>query len=141
MSQQQDGRASGGVGGGDHGLSSSSESQMTTVQFDVNTDLSPERFPAWMALSVFSIICITAQTAKSNENESNNSQEKWTLAVLSLSLILSFLSVLAYLFGRGLYVNQTPEFAMVRNEIFICQRKHTHKLYQLLIITINMEIP
>lgn len=72
-----------------------------------------QRFPAWMALSVFSAICLAAVNAQ-QQITGRNKADKWVLSVTIVSMILSFCSVLAYLCIRHLYVANIPEMALVR---------------------------
>jgi hypothetical protein len=97
-------------------MSSGGSTGGTTVQFNLNTDLSAERFPAWIALMTFSIICLTAETSRRDADKGldNTSKNNWVLAVLSISLILSVVSVVAYLVARMYYVNQQAEMGVVR---------------------------
>jgi hypothetical protein len=87
---------------------------MPSVQVEFNTEYqNAHRFPAWMALSVFSIVCLAAIGAESTRDE-RDAAIKWSLAVASMSMIVSFLAVVAYLMARGVFVGQTPETALVR---------------------------
>jgi hypothetical protein len=86
---------------------------MPSVQVEFNTEYqNAHRFPAWMALSVFSIVCLAAIGAESTRDE-RDAAIKWSLAVASMSMIVSFLAVVAYLVARGVFVGQTPETALV----------------------------
>lgn len=51
------------------------------------------RFHAWAALVVFSSVCVAAIASV---GYSNTATEKWVLSALSISLILSFVGVVAY---------------------------------------------
>jgi hypothetical protein len=82
---------------------------MSTTSFNVelNTDYqSAHRFPAWMALLVFSTISLAATASTLKDR---GATENWVLSVTILSMILSFLAVLAYLMMRAVFVGQIPE--------------------------------
>jgi hypothetical protein len=85
-----------------------------TTTIEINTDYqNAERFPAWMALSVFSAVCLAAfDSQQSADNRS--SAEKWVLSALILSMCFSFFACLAYLAARHLFVAALPEMIFVR---------------------------
>ena len=86
---------------------------MSELSVEVNTDVShAHRFPAWMALAVFSAVCLAALTSTTSSS-GRDSAETWSLAVLCISLILSTLAVLAYLLMRAPFVSQLPEFVVL----------------------------
>lgn len=87
--------------------------QIMPTTLELNTEYqSAERFPAWMALSVFSAICLAGTT--SQRGGDRDAADKWVLAATSMSMILGFFAVLAYLFVRHLFVAQIPELIWVR---------------------------
>jgi hypothetical protein len=69
------------------------------------------RFPAWVALSVLSVVAWVAMIGRRHEM---NSSEKWALSVTTLSMVLGILSTLSYLYARHLFTSQLPEIVMVR---------------------------
>jgi cytochrome bd-type quinol oxidase subunit 1 len=85
----------------------------TTLELEMNTDMSAARFPIWMALSIFSAVALAAVTSTSEKSE-RESDDKWVLSVCIISMSLSFIATAAYLFGRSLFVGQKPEAVMVR---------------------------
>jgi hypothetical protein len=70
------------------------------------------RFPAWVALSVLSVVAWVAMLSRRHEM---NGSEKWALSVTTLSMVLGILSTLSYLCARHLFTSQLPEIVMVRN--------------------------
>lgn len=89
---------------------------MATASFEVeiNTEYrSAVRFPAWIALSIFSGAALISLAARVKSSE-RGSEERWALAVTSLSLIFGLLSTAAYLIIRSIFAGQLPEGAMVR---------------------------
>ena len=86
---------------------------MTSVQdLQMNTDMTAVRFPAWIGLTVTSAICMAAFCSEIDK-EGRGSDEKWSLAVYSISMCVAVLSSVAYLFVRGLFVGQIFEMVMV----------------------------
>ena len=86
----------------------------TTVTLEINTDVSnAARFPAWMALTVFSIVCLAALQSRAGLFSADAAGEKWALAVCLMSMIFSFMAVVAYLVARGLFVGQLPEMGLL----------------------------
>jgi hypothetical protein len=83
------------------------------LELDLNMDMSAQRFPVWMALSVFSAVCLAAVTTTVDKDE-RGTADRWVLSVTCISMILSFVGVAMYLFSRGLFVGQAPEAGMVR---------------------------
>jgi hypothetical protein len=69
------------------------------------------RFPAWVALTVFSVVAWVAMLGRRHEM---NSSEKWGISVTTLSMVLGILSTLSYLYARHLFASQLPEIVMVR---------------------------
>lgn len=86
----------------------------TTASIELNLDYqSAHRFPAWMALAVFSAVCLAA--VNSQQTAGNRSAgDKWVLSVTIISMCVSFLAVVAYLMVRHLFVAQIPEYIVVR---------------------------
>lgn len=83
----------------------------STVSVELNYDYqSAHRFPAWLALSVFSAVCLAAVAT---QVDSRGGAEKWVLSVTIVSMILSFLAVVAYLVMRAPFVGQLPEGALL----------------------------
>lgn len=88
----------------------------TRVEMEINMDLSAKRFPVWMALSVFSAVClasVTTTVTKSNRDAG----DKWVLSVCCISMALSFIATVMYLISRGLFVGQVPEMGMVSKDM------------------------
>jgi len=99
-----------------HKMSSSpaSAATSTTMTVEINTDYSnAARFPAWMALCVFSAICLAAFDSRRGIFSADSSGEKWVLAVTLMSMILSFGAVVMYLIMRAIFVGQVPEMAIL----------------------------
>ena len=91
------------------------------TQIELNTDYqNAERFPAWMALSVFSAVCLAAVNSRQTTS-SRDSADKWVLSVTVLSMILSFGAVIMYLMMRSVFVGEITEVALVSHfEIIMC---------------------
>lgn len=71
-------------------------------EFQINTEYqSAQRFPAWIALTVFSAICVAA--TESQLPSPATAAHKWVLAVCCISLIFGFFSSLLYLTARHLF--------------------------------------
>jgi hypothetical protein len=83
-----------------------------TIQVDYNSAVSAQRFPAWMALAVFSCICLVALQSRRGIFNVDNAGEVWVLIVTILSLILGLVAVLSYLVARTYVVGQTPELVL-----------------------------
>lgn len=86
---------------------------MSTFSVDINTDYqSPTavRFPVWIAMFVFSTVCLAATASTLKDR---GSWENWVLSVTILSMILSFAAVAAYLFSRSIFVGQHPEGILI----------------------------
>jgi len=64
-----------------------------------------------MALTVFSAVCLAAESSQLKIT-GENSADKWVLSVTIVSMLLSLISVLAYLFIRHLYVANIPEMGL-----------------------------
>jgi ABC-type multidrug transport system permease subunit len=85
----------------------------STTTIELNTDYqSAERFPAWMALSVFSAVCLAAFNSQSNA-DARTAADKWVFSATILSMCFSFFSCLAYLAVRHLFVATIPEICFV----------------------------
>jgi hypothetical protein len=69
------------------------------------------RFPAWMALAVFSAVCVAALNAR---RKIFDAADTWPLVVACLSLIMGFGAVVCYLVFRPVFVGQLPEIIVVR---------------------------
>jgi hypothetical protein len=73
------------------------------------------RFPAWMALTVFSTVCVAALNAR---RDIFDAEDTWPNVVACLSLIMGFGAVVCYLMFRPVFVGQLPEIIVVRkNEL------------------------
>ena len=72
---------------------------------------SARRFPAWVALSASSAVCLAAIATSSSGSSSSefDSKEKWSVTTTFLSLALSLVGVLAYLFMHTRFVTRNPE--------------------------------
>jgi hypothetical protein len=110
MTDQGGGTAQGnspsGGGGGGGGTS--------TISFQINTEYaSAIRFPVWMALFTFSVVCLCALQSSKSLLSPDNASEAWVVAVVVMSLILSLASVFAYLLLRVVFVAQIPEVIIV----------------------------
>lgn len=86
----------------------------TTVTLEINTDYTQAyRFPVWMALTVFSTICLAGlHSRKSLFAVTNTAGENWVLAVTIISMVLSFGAVLMYLVMRVIFVGQSSEIGL-----------------------------
>ena len=85
-----------------------------TVTLEVNTDYSDAaRFPAWVALMVFSIVCLAALESRKGLFSADSAGEKWALAVCLMSMLFAFLAVVAYLIMRSIFVGQIPEMGLL----------------------------
>lgn len=85
----------------------------TSFEVEINTEYrTAVRFPAWMVLTVFSAVSLTSIAARISPDE-RGSEERWAMAVASLSMCIGLLGTAAYLFIRGIYVGQIPEAIMV----------------------------
>jgi len=77
---------------------------------ELNTDYSnAQRFPMWMALCVFSVICLAALESRKGIFNADTSGEKWVTAVAIMSMLLAFIAVIFYLVMRVVFVGQLPE--------------------------------
>ena len=93
---------------------------MSSFEVEINTEYRTAiRFPAWMVLTVFSAVSLVSIVARIKPDD-RGSEEKWALAVTSLSMIVGFLGTAAYLFIRGIYVGQIPEAVMVSCLCVVC---------------------
>jgi len=78
---------------------------------EFNNDLqSTHRFLLWIALVVFSTVCVGSVTSAIEDREPS---ENWVLGVCIVSLIVSFLSLCMCLLLKPAFVTQTPEMAMI----------------------------
>jgi hypothetical protein len=68
------------------------------------------RLQAWAACFVFS--CVSLAAFASNLAGKKTKSEKWVLSVLSISLILTFLAVVAHSVAKDKFVGQKPEGAV-----------------------------
>jgi hypothetical protein len=79
---------------------------------------STDRFPAWLALALFSAVCLAAtETEKFAGTGGNRSAaDKWVLSVEILSMTVAFFACVAYLFEsiRERFVSKIPEISFVR---------------------------
>jgi hypothetical protein len=76
---------------------------MTVIEVDTEYKTA-HRFPAWVALSVFSAICLAA----TSESKST-SQQKYVLSVTIISMCLAFFSACFYLLARKQFVGTQLE--------------------------------
>jgi hypothetical protein len=94
--------------------SSPANTQNGASQFSFANDdyvRNAHRFPAWMALAVFSAVCVAALNAR---RKIFDAEDTWPLVVACLSLILCFGGVVCYLVYRPAFVGQLPEIIVVR---------------------------
>ena len=92
------------------------------ISIEVNTDYQGAiRFPAWICLAVFSGVCLVAASTEL-DSEDRGSEERWTMTVSAISMSVSIVATLAYLFVRGIFLG-TPiaEGVMVGYKRFSCQ--------------------
>lgn len=83
------------------------EATSSTVTIQLNTDYqSAVRFPAWIALTTFSAICVAAL-------DTGDKSTGWCMAVCVISMCLAFFATVAYLTARHLFVGTTVEAAWV----------------------------
>lgn len=87
------------------------EDETNMTQSSFLTQLNAARFPGWMALTVFSAICLAALNAQTVDRQP---AEKWVLAATIISMTISLASVSGYLCWRHLYVGLLPEMIVVR---------------------------
>lgn len=82
---------------------------------------STDRFPAWLALTLFSAVCLAAtETEKfAGTGGDRSAADKWVLSVEILSMSVAFSSCVAYLFEslRERFVSKIPEISFVRTEV------------------------
>lgn len=84
---------------------------MSVLTIDVNTDIHQAyRFPAWVALFVFSAICLAAVT--STTEDGRNGKENWVVASSCISMIVAFSASLSYLFVRPKFVGKAIEVGL-----------------------------
>lgn len=89
----------------------------TMPSVEINTEYqNAQRFPAWMALGIFSTVCLASTTSKFAQNE-RDGNVKWVLACTILSMLIGIAGFAGYLFARGMFVGQLPEIALVRNSL------------------------
>ena len=84
---------------------------VTTIEMNTEYQLA-NRFPSWLALMVFNVICLVSLVAQTKDAD-RTTEEKWAMAIVILSMIFSFASVCCYLFMRGLFIAQVPEVVAV----------------------------
>jgi hypothetical protein len=96
----------------------------TRVELDLNTDMSAKRFPIWISLSVFSAVCLAAVTTTVDKAD-RDSGDKWVLAVMCISMSLSFVAVGMYLLSRSMFVGQAAEAGMVSARTVRRHRRHS----------------
>ena len=81
---------------------------MSVISVDVNTDMhQARRFPVWIALFVFSAVCLAAIT--STTEEGRNSKENWVTGASCMSMLVALLASGAYLFIRPHFVGKALE--------------------------------
>jgi len=98
---------------------SNNSGSATSFEVEINTEYrTAVRFPAWMVLTVFSAVSLVSLAARIKADE-RGSEERWAMAVTSLSTCVGLLGCAAYLFIRGIYVGQIPEAVMVSEFIMI----------------------
>jgi hypothetical protein len=68
------------------------------------------RFPAWVALAVLSVLSWIAMLSRRHLSAA---AYKWAITVGTLSSVFGVLSVVGYVFYRGIYTGQPPELAVV----------------------------
>jgi hypothetical protein len=68
------------------------------------------RFPAWVALSILSVLGWIAMLSR---RHLSSGSYKWAITVTTLSSIFGILSVVGYIFYRGIYMTQPPELGIV----------------------------
>mmetsp|Transcript_4198 Transcript_4198/g.8555 ORF Transcript_4198/g.8555 Transcript_4198/m.8555 type:complete len:284 (-) Transcript_4198:370-1221(-) len=92
---------------------SNNSGSATSFEVEINTEYrTAVRFPAWMVLTVFSAVSLVSLAARIKADE-RGSEERWAMAVTSLSTCVGLLGCAAYLFIRGIYVGQIPEAVMI----------------------------
>ena len=85
------------------------------MQIEVNTDYQGAiRFPAWVCLTIFSGVCMVA-AATELPSDQRGSEERWTITVAAISMSVSAVATLLYLFARGIFLGSPiAEGVMVR---------------------------
>jgi hypothetical protein len=106
---------------------------MTVRTINLDTEYKTAiRFPSWLALMVFSIICLASMVSQSSPGEAaegRRSEEKWAIAITAISVCISFAAVCCYLCVRSLFIAQVPEVAMVRTLYHIRTLLKPNKLH------------
>jgi hypothetical protein len=69
------------------------------------------RFLVWIILMITNIICIIAICLGRRHD---SAEEKWAISIVTLSFVVSFASVLCYLFARAVFASGPLELGMVR---------------------------
>lgn len=67
----------------------------------------PQRFQVWAASTVFTTVCIAAHASTSRWDADN--EGKWVLANFVISLVFSFMGVLAHFLIKNRFVGKIPE--------------------------------
>lgn len=82
------------------------------------------RFPAWMALAVFSAVCVAALDSR---RDIFTAEDTWPFVVACLSLVMGSGAVVGYLMFRPVFVGQLAEIILVgRHTIHVGSMAHTH---------------
>lgn len=90
------------------------------TQIEINTEYqNAERFPAWILLAVTSAISLAAVSAQLSQT-AKNTADKWVLSVTSISMVLSVIATLMYLFMRSIFVGELFEMGLVSGSNGVC---------------------
>ena len=68
------------------------------------------RFPVWVALAILSALAWIAMLSRKHLDSGSY---KYSISVATLTTVFSILSVVGYIFYRGIYMTQPPELACV----------------------------
>ena len=83
----------------------------------VNTDISnATRFKGWMALMLFSAICLAASA--SSERNPRTGAQNWVLSVEIISMVFALFACCAYLFAREKFQGTHFESGTVRSLVW-----------------------
>jgi hypothetical protein len=94
-----------GTNGTNYEENASNSDGTTTLTVQLNTDMSAaHRFPAWLLLTVSSVICIIALQSRRGIFDVDGPGEAWVLSVGIISFFFSLVAVVMYLCFRMVFV-------------------------------------
>lgn len=104
-----------GTNGTNYEDNNSGSDGTTTLTVQLHTDMSAaQRFPAWLLLTVSSVICVIALQSRRGIFDVDGPGEAWVLSVGIISFFFSLAAVIMYLCFRAVFVGAIPEAVMVR---------------------------